>query len=320
MPLQTTVTVATSLAPVNIELQIEAIKTWETLGFRIISVNASKEIKILQQHFVTVKFVEAQRDASVHTGKPLIYIDDILLGLKESKSLICGIVNSDIFLLANDDFRKFITDKSKNTFIFGSRSDVDSFNDLDGDEYFGGFDFFFFDSTIIKLFPKTDFCLGLPWWDFWVPLVPIIKGIPIKRLITPVAYHIRHKQNWDQNYFEKYGRYLATCLMHDDLPANFDQELKECFAYTSEPEIDAFGVCILNYLKEIPEHIFYTSPYKIETKAILSFTQYNAMRIRYLNCEKENKILKKRLNTRMVNIVLKLCNWRKIFHCNESVK
>lgn len=248
-------TVATSLAPVNIELQIETIRSWEKIGFSIISVNNAEEIKILAPNFGMVNFVEAQRDASGMAGKPFVYLDDVLQTLEKTEGQICGIINSDIFLRDESGLLEFIVEKSKEALVFGSRIDIDTIHNRNGEEYFGGFDFFFFDKKIIKLYPQTDFCLGLPWWDYWLPLVPIINGVPVRRLITPFAYHVKHQQNWQQQFFETFGRILATYVQKKSSLKSFDREMKKCLSYIDEPEILNFCKCLLNYLKNVPEHI-----------------------------------------------------------------
>jgi glycosyltransferase involved in cell wall biosynthesis len=286
MSSENTITIATSIAPGNLRVQIEAIKSWEKLGLHFISVNAAAEIEILKHHFTTVNFVEAPRDASAIAGKPFIYLDDVLATLEKADSRVCGIVNSDIFLSADGDFLKFIVDQSRKAFIFGSRIDVDSLGHLDGDKYFGGFDFFFFDKAIIKLYQPTDFCLGLPWWDYWLPLVPMIKGMPVRKLITPFAYHVKHQQNWQQQFFETFGRRVAEYLKQQDRSHNVEGELKACLSYIDEPEIINFCKCILRYLKKVPEHIFYGEALLSDPEAIKDDVYDSPTNNRPFECEK----------------------------------
>jgi len=256
MSLSKFVTVATSLAPVNVEKQVETLKSWQRIGLNILSVNNAEEIKLLAPNFKMVNFIEAQRDASNMAGKPFVYLDEVLHFLEKTDAETCGIINSDILLSGDDSVLDFIVEKSKKALVFGSRIDVDAIHDLNGEEYFGGFDFFFFDKEIIRLYPKTDFCLGLPWWDYWLPLVPIINGVPVRRLVTPFAYHVKHQQNWQQQFFEDFGRRLAEYVCRESRSKKFDQELEKCLSYVDEPEILNFCKCILSYLKNFPEHIF----------------------------------------------------------------
>ncbi|MGA2094014.1 MAG: glycosyltransferase, partial [Sedimentisphaerales bacterium] len=111
---------------------------------------------------------------------------------------ICGIVNSDIYLAANEDTVSFIRREAENSFVYGSRVEVDSLDNLNGELYDRGFDFFFFDKSLIPLFPKSDFCIGATWWDYWLPLVSILSGCKVKMFVTPFAAHVRHRYKWDE--------------------------------------------------------------------------------------------------------------------------
>jgi glycosyltransferase involved in cell wall biosynthesis len=270
-----TITVATSIAPGNTDLQIAAIKSWNVLGLNVVSINTSEEIETLAHYFPTVNFVEAHKDASNIAGKPLIYLDDILSVLEGSNGGVCGIINSDIFLYVDRDLLRFVASQSRDALVFGSRIDVDSFGRLDGEEYLGGFDFFFFDRALSRLYKKTEFCLGLPWWDYWFPLVPMINGIAVRRLITPFAYHVKHQQNWQQQFFETFGRRLAEYLAEEDSANVVKGELRACFGYIQSPEIINFCECVLGYLRRVPRHIFYGRDLQLN-QSVLSDGAFNS--------------------------------------------
>ncbi|MCK4292792.1 MAG: glycosyltransferase [Planctomycetes bacterium] len=191
-------TIATSIAPRRIEAQIEAIESWIKLGFDVVSINCAEEIESLREFFPEVRFVRPQRDAREAFGKPLIYFDEFLEYFRESGYRICGIVNSDIHLVADEGIISFIKSEAENCLIYGSRTDVDSLDHPEGEVYQDGFDFFFFDRSLISCYPESEFCIGMPWWDYWAPLIPAVEGFQTKRLVSPFAYHIRHTCEWEK--------------------------------------------------------------------------------------------------------------------------
>ncbi len=191
-------TIATSIAPKEIEKQVLAVKSWIKLGFRVVSINCPEEINVLRQSFQEVEFVSARRDARGLFGKPLIYFDDFLEYFRKTNCEFCGIVNSDVLLSGDEGIIPFIQGQAKGSLVYGSRTDVDSLEVLDGEVLETGFDFFFFDKSLISYFPESEFCLGVPWWDYWAPLIPALEGFQIKKLISPFAYHVRHSFKWDQ--------------------------------------------------------------------------------------------------------------------------
>ena len=175
---------------------------------------------------------------------------------------VCGIVNSDIHLVAADDIQEFIGKNASGGLVFGARQDVESLDDLVGVEYGGGFDFFFFDRSLISLYPKTDFCLGAPWWDFWTPLVPIIKRAPVKQFISPFAYHRNHPTKWSQDVFDKFARLFAEYLLQGDLKKNLDEPLRTLAesSRTQKENRGPLSLFALYYLKLNSKKISYISP------------------------------------------------------------
>jgi len=212
------VTVATSIAPKEIEKQQAAIGTWLDLGMRVRSVNSAEEIRLLQPHFPEVTFVAAARDSREFNGRPLIYFDDILKSLDTDGSGTCGIINSDIHLRADGGFLEFIAREARNSFVYGSRMDIESADHSTGTYYDNGFDFFFFDREAIGLYPPTSFAIGATWWDYWIVSVPLLRRYPVKKITSPVAFHVEHPRNWSQEEW-----YSLGCLFRSYLRAlDFD--------------------------------------------------------------------------------------------------
>lgn len=207
-PIEDVLTIATSLAPgKNLDNQRMAINSWLKLGFKVVSMNCAEEMAVLLPYFSDIEFVKVDRDGRERFGKPYIYFDDCLAYFTKSESKICGIVNSDIYLL-KEEFYSFLKTEAAHSFVYGSRVDVETIEQLGSNFFELGFDYFFFNKQIISQYPQSNFLIGLPMWDFWVVLIPIYFGIPVKKIITPHAYHIIHKTNWDRKIW---------CVFRDEL-------------------------------------------------------------------------------------------------------
>ncbi len=217
------ITVATSIAPFRIEEQQKAVQSWLSLGFQVISINCTEEIEQLQEFFPSVRFVPAPRDARRLYSKPLIYLDDVLAALAQTESPVCGIVNSDIRLDADARISDYIRTQTRNAMLYGSRLDVEKPDHVEGRVYDCGFDFFFFDRAVIDRIPKSQFCLGMPWWDYWLPLMAVLTGAEIRELITPFALHCRHEFEWAG---DDWGRLAAQFVEHlrPGIDANFEED------------------------------------------------------------------------------------------------
>jgi hypothetical protein len=43
--------------------------------------------------------------------------------------------------------------------------------------------------------------MGMPFWDYWMPLVTLLKGMPLKTFTSPVALHVHHDTRWDDTIY-----------------------------------------------------------------------------------------------------------------------
>ena len=196
---QEAITVATSIAPYNnLDFQKKALDSWLTLGFNIISVNAPNEIAVLQQHFPDIQFTAALRNTNNKFGTAYVYFDDILHSLAIQETNICGIIKSDIYL-TGQKLPDLLRQEASRSLIYGSRMDVATI-DTDNNKKLPGFDYFFFGKEIISRYPQDEFCFGLSCCELWTVLIPMAHHIPLKKLISPVAYHAAHPINHNFHY------------------------------------------------------------------------------------------------------------------------
>lgn len=193
------IAVMTSIAPINIDNQRLAVSSWLAAGFEVMSYNCSEEIEKLSPFFKDIEFIEAKRDARDEFGKPYVYFSDIMSFFESSSYEICGIINSDIHIRGLDQrFIEFIKNEAIDSLVFGQRVEVDNFDDLNGRMYIG-FDYFFFNRSIASIYPEEKFCIGQPVWDYWIIVMAVLNNIKAKKLLNPIAYHVRHSLNWNED-------------------------------------------------------------------------------------------------------------------------
>ena len=96
MTITNEVCLVTSLIPEQrVDIQHEAIQSWLNYGFEIVSLNTQSEIDKLSENFSHVRFIPQSRDGRIIAGKPVIYVNDILDYLQETKHKMCGISASN---------------------------------------------------------------------------------------------------------------------------------------------------------------------------------------------------------------------------------
>lgn len=236
-------TIATSLSLIDITNQQAALRSWQEAGFKIFSVNAIDEISLLYSNFKNVEFICAPRDARDKYNKPLIYFDDLLTCLKNYGSKVCGIINPDIHLAKDyqHTIHTFLQNEAINALIYGYRLDVDSLEKTWGQIYTAGFDYIFLDKEILAKYPKQEFCFGLPWWDYWAVLVPLMYKANVKKLTTPIGLHIKHPSNCTFNTWAVLGTRLS---MHFHPPFELSAESMPKYAHEVATIINALSQSI----------------------------------------------------------------------------
>jgi glycosyltransferase involved in cell wall biosynthesis/Tfp pilus assembly protein PilF len=260
----TDVVVATTIAPHKIQKQLTAVKSWENAGLKVISVNTKEEIILLEKNFPTVQFIQAERNGIEEFGKPFIYLDDIFKALLDTNCKYCGIINSDIILNTDTNIISFIKEQPEKSLTYGSRLDIRDYTVSEGKYYEFGFDYFFFFRDFISVYPKSKFCLGLPWWDYWMLTIPLLKHYKTIRVISPVALHLWHETNYDHNYWINLGDYYIKLLVKNGLFS------------LSEDEVNKYGVEAINsYVSET----FFLESFKLSNKI-----EYNNLKRKYSYC------------------------------------
>ncbi|BBB92191.1 MAG TPA: hypothetical protein PKA28_05040 [Methylomusa anaerophila] len=225
------ITVATSLSINNTELQQKALTTWLNAGFHIASLNILRDIAKLKPKYPDIEFIAAAENATSKYGNSYLPFHQFLEFFSSRDLKICGIISPDIHL-TRDAFYEYIQREADGSMLYGSRVDVEHLTSPDGEMYQNGFDYFFFDKSIIQYYPHLDMYLGLPWCDYWIVLTPLMRKLPVKQVTTPVARHVKHRNSLDSNTWQELGMSFARHFRppFDLSPAFLPKYAKETWA------------------------------------------------------------------------------------------
>ncbi len=219
--------IATSLAPGrDVAAQRAAVTSWRAAGFKMLSVNAAAELPQLTRDHPDVTFVTAAKTGERVARKPVPYIHDLLKALRADAATsgagltdcIVGIVNDDIHFRLSPAQMAEIAAAAQGSLVLGARVDVADATALGGfraagdETYSTGYDFFLMSGDLLDDFGDTPFCVGMPFWDYWMPLVALLKGRPLKALRSPVALHIAHETRWDDTIYVYFHALMTAVL------------------------------------------------------------------------------------------------------------
>ncbi|MGI6585253.1 MAG: nucleoside-diphosphate sugar epimerase/dehydratase [Lutisporaceae bacterium] len=234
--------VATSIAPKDIDNQRKAVDSWIKAGLEVISFNCLEEYEAIKESFQDVDFKIVKRDGRHRFGKPYVYFDDIMEYFSGCDYDICGIINSDIHLLGVDNkFNEYIYEEARDSFVYGNRVEVKSLDDLNG-MFYVGHDYFFFDRQVSCIYPREDFWIGQPAWDYWVVYMPIVSGFKVKKIINAIAYHVSHRIQWNEE---------LNLELHRMIVDKYFDKAENLMRYKSVSRYEKFYELIQNYYQPI---------------------------------------------------------------------
>jgi hypothetical protein len=216
MALPPPIFLATSLVPGrDLALQTAAVKSWQAAGFHVLSVNGKAEADTIRANYPGVEVIVPDSTAERFAKKPVPYIHDMLKALRAAIAVsghdpadcVAGIINADIYLRNVPGLTGFIQREAQGALLCGPRVDVASADQFaayapTGSEVYSiGYDYFFLPGKFLEDYAESPFCMGMPFWDYWFPLVTLLRGKPIKALNSPVALHVSHETRWDDTVY-----------------------------------------------------------------------------------------------------------------------
>ncbi len=204
--------------PVGEAYQRRCIQSWAENGFRILSVNDKSEIADLAARYPQVEFVTTDRNAGALSGRKNPYIADLLSALMNAPERVTGIVNSDILFEPCAAWREQLPNLVRNAVVTGQRRDTASLQNGVFGKYFYGFDYFFFEREAVAKATEWagDFAMGLPWWDYWLPLAMALQGRKIVALDRPAVLHLEHGNAYQESLWLRFGGDLAEFILKSE--------------------------------------------------------------------------------------------------------
>lgn len=205
----------------NFDAQNEALLSWSN-KFEVFSVNTSDEIEKIKDLYPYVKFIET-KNTYPYKNKKLIKLNSILDAIKSvgDDKYFC-IVNSDIILKKNIKFSKILNNEYlQNGLVIATRYEVDE-NDKTTHPFTAGYDVFIFDIKNIDVFYNDNYVIGMPWWDYWVPVISLKFLMNVYHIKNKVFFHRTHETNYNHESWTLFGEHLykdlILTIMKRDIP------------------------------------------------------------------------------------------------------
>jgi hypothetical protein len=66
----------------------------------------------------------------------------------------------------------------------------------------------------------------MPWWDYWVPIITMKKGLNLYHIKDEFIYHRTHDTNYDMGIWKNFGEKLYDDLIIDKSNITIDHFLR----------------------------------------------------------------------------------------------
>jgi hypothetical protein len=195
--------VYTSISPSHRsgDMQEISARSWIDFGFEYTTIN-SKSDNVSPPD--GGKIILTEKTGLHLYGKPYIFIDSLLDQAILDDVDFAIITNSDIELRGNPIPQIL---KSRDGLVISKRWDWNN-QMISTSPYEGGFDVFVIEKNFLKSWPISNFVLGQPWWDYWIPYWMIKSGNIVYENDNPIYYHKIHQTQYDTNQWLDLGKYF----------------------------------------------------------------------------------------------------------------
>ena len=197
---------------IGVKYQMACIKSWIDNGFEVYTINSRHE-KIPEILRPLVKCLTVERDAFFETGKHILFMSDILNEIKNivSDEPFC-ITNADVILRKDSGLSKIVPEVKEKMMMVERRNDFKHFDQQVTTPFRWGFDLFVFHSKDIPILENNEFVIGMPWWDYFLPLACFFSGMSRFRAKNPLIYHLEHTERWNGALWTKYGEIFVRSI------------------------------------------------------------------------------------------------------------
>jgi hypothetical protein len=198
------------------------VASWRRAGYRVVSVNAQCEVDEVRQQYPELEVVGVARDGRARTGRPLVFVADMLALMAGCGHRSAAIANADVMCMSDaiERLRGWETEG----FAYSNRLDIDD-PALSNPRLHGGMDFLIVNTRHLGGLTVPDFLFGTPWWDYWLPMALTGLGVKGARLSVnqlPLIAHLAHTDRWNGTdfvgNFAVYAQALADMSRASDGP------------------------------------------------------------------------------------------------------
>lgn len=192
----------TSLSPLprHQETQPRCLDSWKRLGLTIRAVNTPAEIETLRELYPQVDEWVVSDDQGTEYNFPTQRINALV---DQSQPFL--LINSDIEIRGRQE--RLLEILASGKVGVGIRYNY-SGHWRTGKREGWGIDAFLMRPEQARTLPQTQFCIGRPMWDYWLPYHFDAIGQPMEWVGEPFFYHQSHPVHWETTDLDRGRKWI----------------------------------------------------------------------------------------------------------------
>ncbi len=198
------------------------VQSWRDCGFDPVTVNSVNEALHPLIATLGIRVERVPRDAAAITGRPHVFLQDLL----DAARRVCGervfITNADIELEMTSDASARVARLGPMQALALRRRDHNGEKNLDTVPYDSGVDLLGVGRSALEGIDAGALVFGMPWWDHFVPLMLLWRGAEVAPGSGALAWHLDHDGRWNKKQYIRSGQEFLRLI--DAVPADMRRD------------------------------------------------------------------------------------------------
>ncbi len=203
------------------------IQSWRDCGFTPVTVNSENEDLHPVIAELGVKVMRVPTDASDLTGRPHVFLSDLLDAAIELGQERAFIVNADIELDLDAEAKTRLHSLGSNQAIGVHRRDHRGDKSASEMPYTGGIDLLGAGHKAFRGLDCGKLVFGMPWWDHYLPLALLWRDAEFVSANGVDVWHLDHGGRWNKGQHIRFGQEFMRLLRATDLSDRRNSEVNQ---------------------------------------------------------------------------------------------
>lgn len=217
------------------------IMSWRECGFDPVTVHSEREALHPLVAALEVRVVRVARDASALTGRPHVFLGDLVATALELGGARAFIINADVELEMSDPAQARLHTLGPDAALAIRRRDHDGDKERAAAPYSGGIDMIGGGVDVLGRINFGALVFGMPWWDHYLPIMLMRHNARFDTGADIHLWHLLHGGRWNKAHHILFGKEFLRLMQRDHPNAGCNRDTETYVADIAEVARGLYG-------------------------------------------------------------------------------